>query len=58
MMLSAATVTDDITRDVLIGQVHTYAASSINSKVFSAYYDPTTGIVDDVVLYSGSGVNS
>ena len=58
MMLSAATVTNDVTRDVLIGQVHTYAASNINNTVFSAYYDPTSGIVDDVVLYSGSGVNS
>ena len=57
MMFSAATVKDSLTRDLMIGQVHNYAAASINNTVLCTYYDPTFGSVDNVI-YNAAGVNS
>lgn len=57
MMLSAATVVDSFTRDLLIGQVHAYAASNMNNTVFGAYYDPTLGSVVNAGN-NAAGVNS
>lgn len=57
MMFSAATVKDNLTRDLMISQVHNYAAASINNTVFGTYYDPTFGSIDNVI-YNAAGVNS
>ena len=57
MMLSAATERDNVTRDLLIEQVHNYAASSQNSTAFDAYYNPATGLADNHE-YNAAGVNS
>lgn len=57
MMLSAATERDNVTRDLLIEQVHNYAASSQNSTTFDAYYNPTTGLANNHE-YNAAGVNS
>ena len=59
MILSAATATDNATRDLLVDQVHSYAAASIgvNDRVLTAFYDPTFGWAN-YTLYSAAGVNS
>ena len=57
MMLSAAAERENVTRDLLIGQVHNYAASSQNSTAFGAYYNPATGLADNHE-YNAAGVNS
>ena len=59
MMLSAATATDNATRDLLVDQVHSYAAAdiSVNNRVLTAFYDLTFGWANNI-LYSTAGVNS
>lgn len=46
MMLSAATVNDNSTRNFMIGQVHQYCASNQNNMPFGAYYNPSSGVVN------------
>ena len=57
MMFSAASERDNNTRDLLVGQVHNYASSNINSTAFGAYYNAETGFVENN-LYNRTGVNS
>lgn len=59
MMFSAATATDNATRDLLVDQIRSYAAASINvnDRVLTAFYDPTFGWANNT-LYSAASVNS
>lgn len=59
MMLSAATVTNNATRNAMIGQVHNYASSNFNNTPFGGYYNPTQGsITNENIGYNGHGINS
>ena len=59
MMLSAATVTNNATRNSMIGQVRGYASSSFNSTPLGGYYNPIQGfITNENIAMDGHGVNS
>lgn len=58
-MLSAATVTNNATRNAMIAQVHGYASSNNNNTVFGGYYNPVQGsVVIESGTFSGHGDNS
>lgn len=59
-MLSAATVNDNTTRDSMIGLVHQFCASNQNNVPFSAYYNPSNGLVEfpDFAGNDAGGVHS
>lgn len=58
-MFSAATILDNATRNVMIGQVHSYASSSFNNTPFGGYYNPVQGsITNENIAYGGYGINS
>lgn len=54
MMLSAATVTNDATRNYMISQIHNYASSNQNNTQFPAIFNPSTG----EPITQAAGVNS
>lgn len=59
MMLSAAAVTDNVTRNAMIAQVRGYASSNSNDSVFSGYYNPLQGAsINRPGAFSGHGINS
>lgn len=59
MMFSAAAVTNNATRNVMIAQVRGYASSSLYNQVFGDYYNPLVGsIIDQSGSFSGHGSNS
>ena len=59
MMLSAAAVTENATRNAMIAQVRNYASSNKDNLVFGGYYNPLKGsIVDQSGSFSGRGLNS
>lgn len=59
MMLSAASVTNNATRNAMIAQVHGYASSGNNDTAFSGYYNPIQGaVIGEDDTFSGDGGNS
>ena len=60
MMLSAAAVTDNTVRDLLVGQVRDYFASKSNNAAISAYYNSALGAISGNFseTYNSIGVNS